>query len=86
MADKSSVTRAQAEAHRRALAALLKLDATRRCAECGGRGPTWASVNLGIFVCLNCSGTVFFFHFFSFACSPPEASALLTWSLLVCSQ
>ena len=56
MAEKSSVTRAQAEAHRRALAALLKLDANRRCAECGGRGPTWASVNLGVFVCLNCSG------------------------------
>ena len=59
MAEKSSVTRAQAEAHRRALAALLKLDANRRCAECGGRGPTWASVNLGVFVCLNCSGEFF---------------------------
>ena len=66
MADKSSVTRAQAEAHRRALAALLKLDANRRCAECGGRGPTWASVNLGVFVCLNCSGTFLFFFLLSF--------------------
>jgi stromal membrane-associated protein len=26
------------------------------CAECGGKGPTWASINLGVFVCLPCSG------------------------------
>ena len=90
MADKSSVTRAQAEAHRRALASLLKLDANRRCAECGGRGPTWASVNLGIFVCLNCSGTFlsktlpFYFFFCSFP--PPERTTALTPGLLVCSR
>lgn len=54
--DKSGVSAAQADAARRALAALLKEEANRRCAECGARGPTWASVNLGVFVCLNCSG------------------------------
>ena len=26
------------------------------CADCDMRGPTWASVNIGVLVCLNCSG------------------------------
>jgi len=56
--DKSGVSAAQADAARRALVSLLKEEANRRCAECGARGPTWASVNLGVFVCLNCSGAL----------------------------
>lgn len=28
----------------------------RICADCTARGPTWASINLGVFICLNCSG------------------------------
>jgi hypothetical protein len=83
MADKSSVTRAQAEAHRRALSTLLKLDANRRCAECGGRGPTWASVNLGVFVCLNCSGELFFYLFLpSFFSSSLFSFSLALWLIL----
>jgi len=35
---------------------LLKLPENTYCAECGARHPRWASYNLGIFVCLQCSG------------------------------
>jgi len=53
---KSSVTAAQNDLHRAILRELLRQEPNRRCADCGSRGPTWASVNLGVFVCLNCSG------------------------------
>ena len=53
---KTSVSAAANERQRATLAGLLKIDTNRRCADCGSRGPTWASVNLGVFVCLNCSG------------------------------
>lgn len=26
------------------------------CADCGSTAPNWSSINLGIFLCLNCSG------------------------------
>ena len=53
---KTSVSKAQNEQHKKILSQLLKLDCNRRCCDCSARGPTWASVNLGLFVCLNCSG------------------------------
>lgn len=38
------------------LASLLQLDENRTCADCGAADPRWASWNLGIFICIRCSG------------------------------
>ena len=35
---------------------LLKLPENKYCADCKKISPSWASVNLGVFVCINCSG------------------------------
>jgi len=44
------------EAYIKALMKLLKLPENTTCADCEARGPRWASVNLGVFLCLQCSG------------------------------
>lgn len=38
------------------LAELLKLPENAHCADCRRSGPTWASVNLGVFLCMGCAG------------------------------
>jgi len=35
---------------------LLKKPENRLCADCKRPSPSWASINLGVFVCINCSG------------------------------
>jgi len=41
---------------KKAIRQLLKLPENKFCADCPIKGPTWASINLGVFVCLECSG------------------------------
>lgn len=35
---------------------LAKQEGNDTCADCGKRDPEWASINLGMFVCIDCSG------------------------------
>ncbi|KAJ2261125.1 Zn finger-containing GTPase- Activating Protein for ARF [Coemansia sp. RSA 376] len=41
---------------KRALLELQRMDANKVCVDCGSPNPQWASVSLGTFFCLNCSG------------------------------
>jgi stromal membrane-associated protein len=35
---------------------LLKKDENKLCADCRRKSPSWASINLGIFICIKCAG------------------------------
>ncbi|OIT35273.1 PREDICTED: probable ADP-ribosylation factor GTPase-activating protein AGD5 isoform X2 [Nicotiana attenuata] len=56
MNEKARVSKELNAKHMKTLERLLKLPENRECADCKSRGPRWASVNLGIFICLHCSG------------------------------
>ncbi|KAL3529427.1 hypothetical protein ACH5RR_008749 [Cinchona calisaya] len=56
MNEKASVSKELNAKHAKILEGLLKLPENRECADCRSKAPRWASINLGIFICMQCSG------------------------------
>jgi stromal membrane-associated protein len=49
-------SKSQNEKHKAILAQLLQREDNRYCADCKAKSPRWASWNLGVFMCIRCSG------------------------------
>ena len=46
----------QDDIHIKIIQELLSLPENQACADCGAKGPKWASVNIGCFLCIRCGG------------------------------
>ncbi|RUS35609.1 hypothetical protein BC938DRAFT_482906, partial [Jimgerdemannia flammicorona] len=44
------------EKNERLLLEMISLSGNNQCADCGAKGPRWASFNLGVFLCIRCGG------------------------------
>ncbi|KAJ3097365.1 fumarase fum1 [Phlyctochytrium bullatum] len=53
---KNKSKKKQEEEIQRGVQDLLYLPENSTCADCGDRNPQWASINLGVFLCIRCAG------------------------------
>ncbi|KAL9667906.1 hypothetical protein QQ045_002275 [Rhodiola kirilowii] len=56
MNGKANVSKELNAKHKKILEWLLRLPENHECADCKSRCVAWASMNFGIFICMNCSG------------------------------
>ena len=52
----SAIAQQEKDKAQKILNEVIKLPENKMCADCNSIGPRWASMNLGVLVCLNCSG------------------------------
>lgn len=51
----AAVSKRQQARNERELQDLLGISGNTECADCGAKNPSWASWNLGVFLCMRCA-------------------------------